>query len=166
MGFTVTCKELPILMRQLRAADRELSNDIKRQIRKAEQPAKRAMQESAAAAGMMKAARAVKIRNRFSGKSASLGLRVDSGIAPNARPLDKPNNGDFDRHPVFGRDRLLRQKRFRVFGLRFGRTVLRTGTVWVDQPARRFFNRGADEGFKQCTDAMQAALDELVRSLS
>src|SRR5438045_1546426 len=114
MGFSVTCAELPGLMRDLRAVDRQLALEAKRNIRKAERPAVQAMQASAAAAGMMKAARAVKPSNRFTGKSASLGLKVDARIAPNARPLDRPNSGAFDRHPVFGR---------------------RTDD-WVDQPAR------------------------------
>jgi len=130
-------------MRDLRAVDRNLSNEMKRGIRKAEQPAKRAMQESAAAAGMMKASRAVKTSNRFSGKSASLRLRVDSGIAPNARPLDKPNHGAFNRHPVWGNRR-----------------------NWVDQPERKFFDRGADAGLKACQNEMEDALNAVVRALS
>lgn len=142
MAFTVTCAELPILMRQLRAVDRNLANEVKRDIRKAEQPAKRAMEAAAVGAGMMKASRAVKLSNRYGGKSASLGLKVDAGIAPNARPLDKPNDGDFNRHPVFG------------------------SRNWVEQPARRFFDRGADEGFKVCEKEMGEALDAVVAALA
>src|SRR5216110_3447219 len=112
MGFSVTCAELPGLMRDLRAVDRQLALEAKRNIRKAERPAIQAMQASAAAEGMMKAARAVKPNNRYTGKNAGLGLKVDARIAPNARPLDRPNTGGFNRHPVFGRN------------------------VWVEQPAR------------------------------
>ena len=99
MGISVTCKELPILMRQLRMVDPELAKDAKRRIRAAERPAMDAMRASAAGAGMMKATRAVKPSNRFTGASASLGLKVDARIAPNARPLDKPNHGVHVRLP-------------------------------------------------------------------
>jgi hypothetical protein len=147
--FSVTCKELPILMRELRRADPELAKSVKRRIREAEAPAKRAMVESATNAGMMKAARAVKVSNRYSGKAARLTLRVDAKIAPNARPLDKPNRGGFNRHPVFGSGLLTRDK-----------------WHWVDQPARRFFDRGADAGFRACEQAMGDALDDLVKYLA
>ena len=143
MGFSVTCAELPRLMRDLRAVDRNLANEVKRNIRKAEQPAKHAMEASAAAAGMMKASRAVKLSNRYGGKSASLSLRVDAKIAPNARPLDKPNDGAFNRHPVFGNRR-----------------------NWVDQPERKFFDRGADAAFSACEKEMGEALDAVVRALA
>jgi hypothetical protein len=142
MGFTVTCRELPILMAQLRRTDNELAKDAKREIRKAERPAIQAMRTSAGGAGMMKATRAVKPNNRFTGAGASLGLKVDARIAPNARPLDKPNHGGYNRHPVFGSHN------------------------WVDQPARYFFDRGADAGFKACQDGMEEALNAVVRYLA
>ena len=140
--FTVTCHELPILMRQLRLVDKDLALQAKREIRKAEKPAVQAMRASAASAGMMKATRAVKLSNRFTGGAASLGLRVDSRIAPNARPLDKPNHGGFNRHPVFGSRR-----------------------NWGDQPARYFFDRGANAAFTACQDGMEAALTSVVQHL-
>lgn len=142
MGFSVTCVELPGLIRDLRRVDPELAKEAKRNIRKAERPAIQAMQGSAAGAGMMKASRAVKPNNRFTGKGASLGLKVDAKIAPNARPLDRPNHGAYDRHPVFGHR-----------------------NNWVDQPARLFFDRGANAAFDACQKEMEAALTAVVRML-
>jgi hypothetical protein len=147
--FSVTCKELPILMRELRRADPELAKSVKRRIREAEQPAKRAMVESAVAAGMMKASRAVFPLYRLDTFTARLTLRVDAKTAPNARPLDKPNRGNFNRHPVFGSGALTRDR-----------------WHWIDQPARRFFDRGADAGYRACEQAMGDALDDLVKYLA
>lgn len=128
-------------MRDLRAVDRTLAAEAKRNIRKAEKRGQQAVTASAAAAKMFEAARAVKPANRFTGKNASLGLKVDARIAPNARPLDHPNEGAFNRHRVFGRN------------------------VWVNQPARPFFNRGANAAFDACENEMEAALGAVVRIL-
>lgn len=174
MGFTVTCAELPGLMRDLRAVDRTLASEAKRNIRKAEKSGIQAVQAAALNAGgvvgkgghpgMTKAARAVKPNNRYSGKSASLGLKVDARIAPNARPLDHPNEGGFNRHPVFGR---------RHFGpsLPGSRTAFighvsqHGSTVWVNQPSRPFFLRGSLAAFDACENEMEAALSAVVRIL-
>jgi hypothetical protein len=142
MVIRVTCRELPILIRQLKLADPELAKQMKREIRQAERPAVLAMQQSAAGADMMKAARAVKVSNRFTGKTASLGLKVDARIAPNARPLDHPNRGAFNRHRVFGHPWM------------------------VDQPARPFFNRGSVGAFDACEKGMNNAFDSWVRFLA
>lgn len=145
MGFTVTCPELAAVMRDLRKTDNELAKEIKRDIRQAEQPAKRAMQQAALSATrgpMKKASRAVKPSNRFVGKGASLGLKVDAAIAPNARPLDKPNDGDFNKHPVWGHwDRA------------------------VEQPAHYFFDKGSVAAFDACQKEMEEALAAVVRFL-
>jgi len=142
MGFSVTCPELAAVMRDLRRTDPELAKAMKRNIRRAEQPAKAAVAASAVGAEMFKASRAVKPNNRFTGKSAGLGLKVDAKIAPNARPLDKPNDGGFNKHPVWGNRR-----------------------VWVKQKARYFFDRGANAAFDACQKEMEAALQDVVRFL-
>ena len=146
MGITVSMPELSAVIRDLRSVDRKLANAAKKKIREAEEPAKQVMRQAALSASpgpMEKAAGAVVTRNRFAAKGAVLSLRVDSKRAPNARPLDKPNNGDFDRHPVYGNRR-----------------------NWVDQPARRFFDRGADAAFRACEKEMEDALSAVVRALS
>jgi hypothetical protein len=146
MGFSVSCAELPVLMRELRAADEQLAKDAKRKIREAEAPAMAMMRESAAAFGMMKATRAVQPANRFTGASAVLAIKVNATIAPNARPLARPNNPPYNRHPVH------------AFGPR-------SRWHWVNQPERNFFDSAADAGFVKCVDKMADALDEVVRWL-
>lgn len=136
--ISVSIPELGALQRDLRAANRVLERAERSKLHEAAPVVKRDMEASAAAAGMMKAARAVSV----SVSGNELDLKVDGNIAPNARPLDKPNRGDFNHHPVFG------------------------SRNWVDQPARRFFNRGADAGYKVCEDKSGNALDDMVRSIS
>lgn len=151
MGFSVSCKELPILMKQLRQVDVALSKEAKKNIRRAERPAIQAMSQSAAAAGMMKASRAVKPANRFTGKSATLSIKVDAKIAPNARPLDRGSQGSggrYDRHPVFGASHWTR-----------------AGWHWVDQPLRKFFDRGSVAAFDACEKEMDEALGAVVKFL-
>jgi hypothetical protein len=144
MGFSVSCAELPRLMRQLRDVDPQLAKDAKKKIREAQQPAMALVRASAKSFEMDKAAGAVQPANRYTGAGASLAIKVNATLAPNARPLAHPNErGTFNRHPVFGQGP-------------------RTGWHWTEQPARKFFDPAADAGFKLCENKMADALDEIV----
>ena len=127
--------ELPLVIRQLHNADSVLAKARNRHLHDAAEPARRAMSASASAAGMMQAARGTRAHVN--------GDRIDMEVsARNARPLDKPNAGGYNRHPVFGNYR---------------NEVL--------QPARRFSDRGFDAGSKDVERALDAALEDLAHYL-
>ena len=146
--ITITNRELGLEIVRLRRESRQVANQYKRRLREAARPLKDAVSASALAAGMHKAAAATSVRQRFSSSGASLRVVVDAKKAPNARPLDQPNNGPFNRHPVFP-SHLQTRKQWH----------------WTNQPARPFFDRGTKAGAEAAFKRAEQVLDDISRGL-
>lgn len=145
---TITNRELGLEIVRLRREARQVGNQYKRRLRDAARPLRDAVSASATAAGMHKAAGATSVRQRFSSKGASLRVVVDAKKAPNARPLDHPNAGAFNRHPVHA-----------------DASKPRSQWHWVNQPARRFFDRGTKAGADAAFKRVEQVLDDISRGL-
>lgn len=140
--------DLRTLAFRLQRESRECSLQFKRRVREAAMPARRAIEVSATQAGMMKASRAVSVRQSYAGKTASIRVVVSARKAPNARPLDKPNHGVYNRHPVWGSSKLTRNK-----------------WHWTDQPGRPFFDRGARVGEWEAEKALTELLTDYMNGI-
>ena len=85
---------------------------------------------------------AVRTRVGFGPRSSGVLVFVDSGQAPHARPLEFPNRGIFNRHPVMG-----------------------NREVWVNQPARPTFMRTIDANEPQVVGQVEMAVRDVFSRL-
>ena len=75
------------------------------------------------------------------GRGGGVMVRIDAKRAPHARPLALPNNGAFNRHPVFG------------------------GPGWTNQPMRDSFFPTVRAAEPMVVREVQSAIDDVFRRL-
>jgi hypothetical protein len=75
------------------------------------------------------------------GRSGGVTVRIDAKRAPHARPLALPNNGVFNRHPVYG------------------------GPAWVNQPMRDSFFPTVRAAEPMVVQQVQTAISDVFRRL-
>ena len=134
VNVTVTNTELGLEVNRLRNASRKVGPQMQRRARDAAIPLKDGVVVTALQMGLHRAAAATSL----SGTT----VQVDSTRAPYAQPLNDPNTGEYNRHPVFGH---------------YNTQVL--------QPARRFFDHGIQRGSEAAYREGDKVLDDIAREL-
>ena len=137
MNLTITNNELALEVARLRKESTQVGNQLRRRTRNAAILLKDAVVGTVLEMGLHRAAAAT-----YLGGGDPASVRVDTTRAPYAAPLNNPNDGEFNRHPVFGHE----------------------GTQ-VEQPARRFLDRGIERGLPAAYREGDKVLDDIVQAL-
>lgn len=120
----------------------QIPPDVRRElgpiVRKASQPVLGQMRDNASWSHRIPGA--IRVAGAFSATSPGVTFRVNSKIAPHARPIEHDGNPGFFRHPLWG-----------------------NREHWVSQAARPFFYRAVQQRGNEVIEAVANGVAEIAR---